>query len=259
MSTYEIYALKYAGPLKGPAMMMKWMCDMDKTALRGYYIWCIKETGGDSGKAIVVDTGITPEKAAEREIAGYVSPAEMVSRLGVDAQAVEHVILTHMHWDHANGVSLFPNATFYVQEVEYRFWTQDPLAKRPPLRRVGDDGCERYLKSLEGTGRLVLLDGDQDLMPGIRCVLAPGHTIGLQAVTVNTAKGTALLGSDCAHVFENYTDDWPSSIITDMLAWLRTYDKVRSLVTDTGLLFPGHDLRMTADYPAVAKDVTRLA
>ena len=258
MSTYEIYALRFAGPLLSPAMMVKFMSDFDKTVERGYYIWCIRKVEGNPDETIVVDAGVAPGKAAERDINGYVSPAEMLSRLGVDAGAVKHVILTHLHWDHANGVSLFPKATFYVQEKEYRFWLEDPLAKRPPLQSVGNEECIRYLKALEGTSRLVLTNGDEELMPGIGCVLAPGHTIGLQAVTVNTAKGIALLGSDCAHLFKNYAEDWPSSIITDMLAWLRTYDKVRSLVTDRTLLFPGHDLLMTENYPEVAENVTRL-
>ena len=259
VNIYEIFALKYAGPLESPAMMLKWMRDFDKTAERGYYIWCIKCAGDNSGQTVVVDAGITPGKAAERSVTGYVSPAEMLSRLAVEAAAVKHVILTHLHWDHANGVSLFPNATFYVQEREYRFWLEDPLAKRPPLRHVGDEGCEQLLKSLEGSSRLVLLDGDVELMPGIRCIFAPGHTVGLQAVEVKTAQGTAIIGSDCAHLFDNYTEDWPSSIITDMLAWLKTYDKVRSLVSDVNLLFPGHDLLMSANYPEVAENVTRLA
>ena len=259
MNTYEIFALNYAGPLEGPAMMLKWMRDFDKTAKRGYFIWCIRAKGGDLDHTIVVDTGIVPEKAAERGIAGYVSPVQMLARLGVDAGEVKHVILTHLHWDHANGASLFPKATYYVQEKEYRFWTENPLAKRPPLRQVSDEGYLQLLKSLEGSSRLVLFDGDTELMPGIRCVLAPGHTLGLQAVTVNTEKGTALLGSDCAHLFDNYTEDWPSSIIMNMLEWLETYDKVRRLVSDPSLLFPGHDPLMRTNYPEVAEGVTRLA
>jgi hypothetical protein len=43
-----------------------------------------------------------------------------------------------------------------------------------------------------------------------------------------------------------------------MLDWLRTYDKVRALVSDMSLLFPGHDLLMSTNYPEVTKEVTRL-
>ena len=182
----------------------------------------------------------------------------MLSRIGIDAGDVKHVFLTHLHWDHANGVTLFPNATFYVQESEYRFWLEDPLAKRPPLRLVGDETCMDYLRSLEGSSRLALLDGDEEIMPGIRGILAPGHSVGLHAAEVQTEKGTALLGSDCAHLFENYAEDWPSSIICNMLEWLKTYDKVRALVSDSSLLFPGHDPLMHTNYPEVADGVTRL-
>ena len=259
MKTYEIFALKYAGPLEGPAMMLQWMKRIGETARRGYFFWCIRGAGGDPDETFIVDAGFSPAAAADREIPGYVNPVEMLARLGVDAACVKHVILTHLHWDHANGVSLFPNAAFYVQGKEYRFWKENPLAQRPPFRHIGDDGAMRFLSTLEGSPRLVILDGDTDIKPGICCVLAPGHSVGLQVVTVQTAKGAAVVGSDCAHVFENYTEDWPSSIITDMLEWLRTYDKVRALVSDTALLFPGHDMRMVEDYHLVAKDVTKLA
>ena len=258
MNKHRIYALKYAGPLEGPAMMLMWMRDLDRTAQRAYYLWCIQsEEGGPDGN-VVVDTGFTPEKAAERDLKCYVSPAVMLSRLGVDAADVRHVILTHLHWDHANGISLFPNATFYVQEREFRFWSEDPLARRPPLRHVADEQAYDLLREMEGTDRLVLLDGDADVLPGIRCLLSPGHTPGLQTVAVRTERGTAIIGSDCAHVFRNYSEDWPSSIVINMLDWLRTYEKLRSEASDPALLFPGHDPLMSSGFPSVAPDVSRL-
>ncbi len=167
-------------------------------------------------------------------------------------------MLTHIHWDHASGVSLFPGATFYVQEREYRFWLEDPIATRPPFRHVSDETCKAYLASLEGKDRLVLVKGDQEILPGVECLLAPGHTVALQAVAVNTARGTAILGSDCAHTFRNYREDWPSALITDLVGWMKTYDKLRMKASSVDLLFPGHDYLMATQYPEVAKDVTRL-
>jgi len=80
----------------------------------------------------------------------------------------------------------------------------------------------------------------------------------LQAVAVNTAKGTAILGSDCAHVFKNYQQDWPSALIIDMVAWMRSYDKLKSKVSSLELLFPGHDPLMSQNYPEIEKGVTQL-
>ncbi len=254
MPDYEIYALKYAGPFVRTGAHLMWYQDWDKFETINYYIWCIK----GAGQTVIVDAGVTPELAKKRELDGYVSPVEVLSRINVRAAEVRHVVITHMHFDHANGVSLFPAATFYIQEDEYRFWVRDPVATRPPFKEVSDADSTAHLTALEDTARLVLLNGDQQIMPGIQCLLAPGHTVGLQALAVNTAKGTAILGSDCAHVFRNYREDWPSSLIVDLVGWMKTYEKLRARVSSLDLLFPGHDRRMLEDYPEVAKDVTKL-
>ena len=254
MPEYKIYALKYAGPFVRTGAHLMWYRDWDTLEKINYYIWCIK----GAGQTVVVDTGVTPALAQKRELEGYVNPAEVLARINVKAEDVRHVLITHMHFDHANGVSLFPRATFYVQEEEYRFWADDPIAARPPFASVSDAASTAYLSSLEGTDRLALLKGDQQIMPGINCLLAPGHTVALQAVAVNTARGTAILGSDCAHVFRNYQEDWPSALIVDLVGWMRTYDKLREKASSPDLLFPGHDRRMLDDYPPVAEDIVRL-
>ena len=254
MSEHEIYALKYAGPFVRTGAHLMWYQDWDRIEKINYYIWCIK----GAGATVVVDAGVTPQLAQERGLEGYVNPVEVLARLNVAADEVRHVVITHMHFDHANGVSLFPEATFYIQEDEYRFWLEDPVATRPPFRHVADTASTAYLASLEGTDRLVLLKGDQQIIPGIQCLLAPGHTVALQTVAVNTVRGTAILGSDCAHVFRNYQEDWPSALIVDLVGWMKTYEKLRERVSSPDLLFPGHDRLLLENYPEVAQDITRL-
>jgi glyoxylase-like metal-dependent hydrolase (beta-lactamase superfamily II) len=254
MSEYEIYAIKYAGPFTSSGAFLMWLKDWEKVEKRNYYIWCIK----GAGETIVVDAGVSPELAGEKTLAGYISPSEALSRIDVKAEDIRHVILTHLHWDHTSGVSLFPQATFFVQESEYRFWFSNPIANRPPFRHLSDETAKAYLASLEGTDRLRLLKGDEQILPGIECLLAPGHSIGLQAVAVNTAKGTAVLGSDCAHIFRNYREDWPSALIVDLVGWMKTYEKLRAKTSSIDLLFPGHDPIMAENYPKVAEGVTRL-
>jgi glyoxylase-like metal-dependent hydrolase (beta-lactamase superfamily II) len=254
MDRYEIYALKYAGPFTSSGAFLMWLKDWEKVEERNYYIWCIK----GARHTVVVDTGVSPDLAEEKKLNGYVSPVDVLSRIGVKADDVRHVVLTHIHWDHASGVTLFPTATFYVQEAEYAFWLKDPIAKRPALRQLSHLPANTHLASLEKTSRLALLRGDQKILPGIQCLLAPGHTIALQAVAVNTAAGTAILGSDCAHFFRNYKEDWPSALIFDLRAWMKTYEKLRARVSSLDLLFPGHDPIMSRNYPTVAEGVTRL-
>ena len=135
---------------------------------------------------------------------------------------------------------------------------KDPMAERAPFRHVTDPVANRYLANLEGKERLRLVDGDKEVLPGIELMLCPGHTIGLQTVAVNTEKGIAIIGSDAAHLFSSFRTDIPSAIITDMIAWMKTYDKIRAKASSIDLIFPGHDIALLEGYPRVAKDVSKL-
>jgi len=251
---YEIYAVKYAGPFTRRVAKVFWNSDWEKKIKINYYIWAVK----GRNETLVVDSGVAPPLAQEMGLQGYVNPVHVLKGIGIEASQVQKVVITHIHFDHVNGMGLFPKATFYVQEKEFNFWMKDPVAKKPPFLLLSAPDRNADLAKLEGTERLVLIKGDQTILPGIELLLAPGHTPGLQVVAVNTAKGTAIVGSDCAHIFRNYEEEIPSTFITDMVAWMKTYEKLKSKVSSNHLLFPGHDLKMSTDYPKVAKGITRL-
>jgi glyoxylase-like metal-dependent hydrolase (beta-lactamase superfamily II) len=252
---YEIYAVKYAGPFSRSVAKVLWNTDWDKETEVNYYIWVVK----GNEETLIVDCGVAPALAQKTGLKGYVNPVEVLARMGLNASQIERVIITHVNFDHVSGIELFPRATFYVQEKEFNFWMKDPVAKKPPFLTYSDPVSNGHLARLEGTDRLVLVRGDQQILPGIELLLAPGHTPGLQVVAVNTAKGKAIVGSDCGHIFKNYETEIPSCFIVDLVAWMKTYDKVKSKVSSLDLLFPGHDMKMSTDYPVVAEGITRLA
>src|SRR4030042_3343111 len=110
---YKIYALKYAGPFTGSVAMVFFNKEWDKTIARNYYIWAVQ--GG--GRTIVFDSGVRPALAAERKLGGYVSPDKMLDRIGIDAKKVEHLVISHIHFDHGGGNELFHNPKTYVQKT----------------------------------------------------------------------------------------------------------------------------------------------
>ncbi|MGQ9695167.1 MAG: N-acyl homoserine lactonase family protein [Thermodesulfobacteriota bacterium] len=251
--TYEIYALKYAGPFTRPASMIRWFQDIDKFEQINYYIFALR-----GEETIVIDCGCSPQLAAQRNLAGYENPVEVLKKIDIEARRVKHVVATHIHFDHISGVSLFPRANIYVQEKEYNFWIKDPMAKRAPFMQTTDPVGNRYLARLEGKERLKLIRGDKKILPGIELLLTPGHTVGNQVVAVHTEKGIAIVGSDTAHVFSSYRTDIPSGIITDMIAWMKSYDKIRKKATAIDLIFPGHDPALLENYPKAAEGISRL-
>jgi glyoxylase-like metal-dependent hydrolase (beta-lactamase superfamily II) len=167
-----------------------------------------------------------------------------------------------MHFDHVGGmenfVQLYPNAKFYVQKIEIDFWVNNPISQRPPFKRSRWALGIKGLANLAGSPRLMIVDGDTVIGPDMELLLVPGHAPGLQGVFVNTAKGAAVVASDSAHIARSFKDDMPSSIVVDMVTWLKSYDKLRAKAPLHNL-FPGHDVLMLANYPKVAEDITQLA
>ena len=115
------------------------------------------------------------------------------------------------------------------------------------------------MQDMEGSPRLQIVTGDVNIGPGLDLMLGPGHTIGTQSLAVTTAKGTAVVASDCGHLARNFKEDTPSTLITHLIAWTETYDKVRAKASSVDLCFPGHDAGMLLKLSEVAEDVTRLA
>jgi len=255
---YEIYACRYAGPLVRKVAVVLWNTGWDEDGPINYYVWAVRAKNGET---IVVDTGASPVQGAARKVPGFVNSVEVLARLGASADNVTKVVITHMHWDHVGNIEgfmqAFPQAKFYVQKREFEFCVNNPLAQRKPIAILFDPQASKAVGEMEGSGRLVILDGDYNLAPGIDLLLAPGHTLGLQVVRVNTAKGPAIVGSDCAHVFRGYREDNPSCFIMDMPAWLRSFDKVKSKAP-IDLIFPGHDVLMYENFPEVAEGITQL-
>ena len=69
-------------------------------------LWVLK---GSDGKTILVDAGFyRPQQMKRTDVAGYTRPDKALDRLGITPEQVTDVIITHMHWDHADGADLFP-------------------------------------------------------------------------------------------------------------------------------------------------------
>ena len=255
---YEIYAAKYGGPRIRKLATVLWNVGWDEDGPINYYVWAIR---AQNGETIVVDTGASPAQGVARNVPGYVSPIEVLARASITGDYVTKVVITHMHWDHAGGIEGFlrayPKATFYIQRREFDFCVRNSLSQRRPIATLFDPLANKIVRDLERSERLVIVNGDYSLAPGVDLILAPGHTLGLQVVRANTAKGPAVVGSDCAHVFRGYREDNPSAFIMDMPAWIQSFDKVKSKAA-IDLIFPGHDVLMHQGFPEVAEDVTRL-
>ena len=84
-------------------------------------------------------------------------------------------------------------------------------------------------------------DGDAEVIPGVRVHKVGGHTAGMQIVSVETPRGTAVLTSDASHYYANMDEGNSFNTFMDLSAVYRGYDRIRSLASAPELIVVGHD------------------
>ena len=202
-----------------------------------YFFWVIR----DGADVILVDTGFALEVGQRRRREGYSTPAEALPGLGIAADDVTAVVITHAHWDHTGNVRQFPRAQLIMTEAEYGFWTS-PLAGRRHFAAHSEPDEIALLARARAEDRVTLFTGGYPLAPGIELTEVGGHTPGQLIVAVTTPDGTTVLASDALHFYEEVERDRPFAILADLPAMYRAYDTLAQLATQPNTrLVAGHD------------------
>lgn len=172
-------------------------------------------------QTILVDNGLG-DKLSDKASAnwGLEYPegtlAENLAKHGVMPDDIDIMIDTHLHSDHCGGNTIevdgelrpaFPNATYYVQQREYEDATHTNVRTRNTYLP------ENILPVME-SGQFVLMAGDSEIVPGVRTVVTPGHTKGIQCVIVDDTDGPVMFVSDLTTF----------SVHLTRTAWVTAYD-----------------------------------
>jgi len=189
---------------------------------------------------LVVDTGFCrpPEGMGPLGDAKAAYAAKL-AELGRTFDDVTHIVLTHLHWDHMQCNHLFPNAKIFVQR-------QEVAAAAAPVYPLYYEHEDIGRMIAEDGGRLVFLDGDEAIVPGVTAVFAGGHTLGSQLVYVATSEGTAVISGDVLNVYENLETRSVKEV--DVVAWVRAVARIKK---DADVVLPMHDLRVLDKHPVV--------
>lgn len=255
MTYWEVHAVKYADRnARKRRDSFVFDDNHDAPHAMDYFMWLLRR----DGQIILVDTGYDDAEAASRGRPIRLDPRTALSPLGITPEDVTSVIVTHLHYDHAGGLHLFPNATLHLQTAEMAFAT-GPCMCHDVLRAPFTAGhiCEAIRRLY--SGQVVFHDGDAQVAPGVTVHKIGGHSRGLQAVRVLTAAGWMVLASDAAHFYENLFSRKPFPIVVDMQDMLDGFDRLQTLASRPELIVPGHDpLVRTYFTRGVADHITRL-
>ena len=199
-------------------------------------IWCAGATDGEH--KVLVDTGIRSlEIYQQAEPGAAQTPEQDTARaveriMGWKAEDVDIVINTHLHCDHSGGNFRFKNARFYVQKTEGEA-AFNPLVPEAPFYDVP---C--YDKKAVNYFQWSFLEGDAEILPGLRVIATPGHTRGHQSVLFNTEQGVVCVSGDICNVAENVNENLEPNIVV-MVA--ETYESLKRIRETAHYILPGHD------------------
>ena len=250
LPVYEAYAIKYGDRVGTRGKIFVHGDPHDAPLGMDYFVWVIK----NDERTVVVDVGYGQEEGEKRGRSFLRCPTDGMRLVGVDPDTVEDVVITHMHYDHAGNLELFPKARFHIQDSEMEFVTGRAMTHKGLRHSFVLRDVQEMIAMLYGD-RVVFHDGDEELAPGITLHHIPGHTRGLQAVRVHTKRGWVVLASDVAHYYESLTNGTPFLPHENMFEMLEGFKRLRTLAPSDQHIVPGHDPLVLQRYPAPSADL----
>jgi glyoxylase-like metal-dependent hydrolase (beta-lactamase superfamily II) len=257
---YRVYALRFAA-MAHPTAISAWTDkgpNNDSVKI-DFSIWLIK---GDDGKNILVDAGFRNDlqEAKEFEVRQYIRPDSVLSKVGLKPEDITDIILSHPHWDHIDGVALFPRAHVWMQKEDYHYFVGE--AWRSDSTSGGFDKRDvRMMVELNMAGKLTLVDGDnKEILPGIKVYTGSRHTFNSQYVVVHAGQNNIVLASDNIWIYYSLEHLLPASVggTLDPDGYVKAMIRMKTLASLPKFIIPGHDAKVYSLFPAVTDGVVEI-
>jgi len=251
---YEIYAIRYATLKDFAVSGLVAGADKSRKMEIAMMFWLIK--GG--GRNILFDCGFYRDQFMRQwHPVDYEKPSLAIQRAGLKPEDITDVIISHIHWDHADGFDLFPKAKIWIQKEELEYYAGE--AWQGHRRTAADPDDILGLVKANTEGKVGLVKGDaQEIFPGIACYIGGKHTWQSQFISVNTASGTVVLASDNVYLNENLEKHLPIAATLDAESNLRAQDRMKQMAASPKLIIAGHDPAVMKDFKEIAPGIVRI-
>lgn len=155
-----------------------------------------------NGRNILIDAGFTDKGKVEKFRLDYKAPAELLKSIGVNPEDIDDIVVTHFHFDHAEGITAFPNANIIVQK-----WELEEMEKNPLLKD--------YLNKKKEDEQIITFVNDYRIDNVVVVERISGHTKGSCSVKIANRKQIIFLPGDEVYLSKNYRYNSPSGTFYD--------------------------------------------
>ncbi len=254
-SNYEIYAIRYATIPDFPVSELVAGADPARKLDIAMTIWLVR----GNGRNILVDSGFYHDHFfKDWQVRDFTKPSETLRRVGLKPEDITDIIITHMHWDHVDGIDLFPNARIWIQKDELEYYAGEAWQSKDTHGGIDEEDVLTLVK-MNTQGRVGMVNGDaQQIIPGITCYTGGKHTYQSQYVGVETTAGAVVLASDNMYLYENLERHAPIAETVDAASNLRAQDRMKQIAVRPELIIPGHDPAVFAKFPNPVPGVAKI-
>jgi glyoxylase-like metal-dependent hydrolase (beta-lactamase superfamily II) len=190
---------------------------------------------------------------------GHAALCGVLAEHGLEPGDIDHVVLTHGHFDHAENLDLFPDACVVIQRDELHH-AADPV---PSQRIFYWQSTVGNLVGRRRPSQIRVIDGDEQLFEGFRVLKVPSHTPGMQVPLLTTAKGVAAIASDLGDHYRYWfpadarATDHPQRSLSDafLTGNIRSESErdwqssMRRVKDNSDIVVPAHDFRIPRAIP----------
>jgi glyoxylase-like metal-dependent hydrolase (beta-lactamase superfamily II) len=241
---HEVYAFRYAHHDRKAHENFIGGDPHDILQPLAYFVWAIVGPHG----TFVVDTGFDQAMATKRGRTMVKPIQQGLATLGIQADAVQDVIITHLHYDHCGNHELFPKARYHVQDTEIAYATGRYMRNGHMRIPFEVDDVIAMIRKVFAE-RVVFHDGDDQIAPGITLHKVGGHSKGLQCVRVKTKRGYVVVASDSCHLYSHLDEGRVFPITYSVGDTLEGYRTLKKLASSRHHIVPGHDPDVAKIYP----------
>lgn len=229
------------------------------------HVWLLRGEVAGRTMHVLVDSGMAdiPTIHARLRVkgtgGGHASLIAALATEGLAPQDIDYIVCTHLHFDHADNLDLFPDACVVVQRAEL-LAAVDPV---PSQRIFYWKSTLANLMARKRPAQLRLVEGDTDLLPGLRLLSVPSHTEGMQVAIVTTSKGRVALVSDLGDHYRYWfpadarATSHPQRSLSDafLTGNIRSESErdwqaaMRRVLDNSDIVVPAHDFRIPVRMP----------
>jgi glyoxylase-like metal-dependent hydrolase (beta-lactamase superfamily II) len=252
---YEVYAVKYLDVSVSNASNAAIGANPDDSVRNCFMVWLIK---GENGRTILVDAGYIDSSNTNKK---YIRPDLVLQKMNVFPSDITDLILTHPHWDHIGGITLFPEVTVWMQKADFEYYISGKWQGDGHSRGFTKDNIPDIL-NVRSQGRLRLVDGDNiEIMPRIRAFTGSKHSFENMYLLINSnsKNDRIILASDASWFYYNLDNLLSVPLVFDPEAYVKALKRMKTLASDTTMIIPGHDDQIFSRFPKVADWIVKIS